>query len=119
MNKANFCRIINELREGERLQDKVASAVRQYNNIVHSDYPEPFGMVISHSILVVELLAEIMDDKMGDIEFFCYELDFGRKYEPGMITDEEGNGIDLSSPERLYDTLIDQKNKRKKEYEKN
>ena len=113
MNKANFCRIIEELKEGERLQQKVASAVRQFNSIIHSDYPEPFGMVISHGLLVVELLAEIMDDEMGDIEFFCYELDYGKKYEPGIVTDEEGNEIDISTPERLYDFLADQRNKRK------
>lgn len=113
MNKANFCRIIEQLREGERLQNKVAAAVRQYNNIVYTDYPEPFGMVVTHDHLVVELLAEIMDDKMGDIEFFCYELDYGKKYELGCVIDEDGMEVDLSTPERLYDFLVLQKERRK------
>ena len=29
----------------------------------------------------------------------------GRKYEPGMIIDENGHDIDLSSAEKLYDYL--------------
>ena len=114
MDKKTFCKVIEELCEGDRLQRKVASAVRQYNNIIHSDYPEPFGMVITHDFLVVDLLAEIMDDQMGDIEYFCYELDFGEKYEPGTVTDEHGNEIDLSTAEKLYDFLIYQQNMRRK-----
>lgn len=106
MTKEKFCEIINQLNEGERLQQKVASAVRQYNSIIQSDYPEPFGMVIAHDSLVIDLLSEIMDDKYNDIEYYCYDLEYGRLYNPGDVTDEEGNEVELRTPENLYDFLI-------------
>ena len=106
MTKEKFVSIINELEAGENLQKKVASAVRQYNNLVHNDYPEPFGLVISHDFLVMDLLEEIMENKEAkDISYFCIELDYGKKYYPGCVTDENGNDIDLSSAEKLWDLL--------------
>lgn len=42
----------------------------------------------------------------GDIEYFCYELNFGRDYNDGDIVDKDGNNIDLSTPEKLYDFLV-------------
>lgn len=47
-----------------------------------------------------------MKDAVENIDYFIYELDYGRKYEPGMITDENGHDIDFSSAEKLYDYLI-------------
>lgn len=110
MDKERFCKIINELYEGDRLEKKIAAAVRQFNNIVGSDFPEPYGMVISHALLCQELLSEIMCDKHDDIGYFCNELDYGRSYEKGMIVDKQGNEIDLSTARNLYDFLMYQKN---------
>ena len=45
-------------------------------------------MQISHESTVVFLLRKLLNDAFEDIEYFIYELDYGRKYEPGMITDE-------------------------------
>ena len=108
--KEKFCEIIRELEAGESLQNKVASAVRQYNNLVRSDYPEPFGMVICHEFLVIELLEEIMQDESETILYFCVELDYGKSYTPGCIT-ENGEDIDISTPEKLYDYLEMEKRK--------
>ena len=105
MTKERFCEILGELQAGEDLQRKVAAAVRQYNNLIHSDYPEPYGLVISHEFRVIELLAEIMGDTVGDIENFCMELDFGRKYTPGCVTEVDGSELDFSSAEKVYDYL--------------
>lgn len=106
MTKEKFIEAINELEAGERLQQKVATAVRQYNNLVHSDYPEPFGLVVSHDFLVIDLLTEIMEDKHGDIEHFCCELDYGKKYYPGCVTEPDGTELDFSTAEKLWEYLI-------------
>ena len=105
MTKEKFIQIISELEAAENLQNKIASAVRQYNNLIHSDYPEPYGMVISHEFLVIELLEEIMGDEHHDIEFFCMELEFGKKYNPGDIVDEDGTELDFSTAEKLWEYL--------------
>lgn len=44
------------------------------------------------------------------ISYFCFELDFGRKWKSGMVVDENGEDIELSSSEHLYDYIISQKN---------
>ena len=106
MTKEKFCQILRELEEGERLQCKVASAVRQFNSIVGSDFPEPYGMVIAHDFLVIDLLMEIMCDEDRDIEYFCCELDYGKKFTMGDVVEEDGTQIDFSSADKLYDYLI-------------
>ena len=46
-----------------------------------------------------------MEDQGEDISYFIYELDYGRDYEEGCITDQDGNNIDFSTAEKLYDYL--------------
>ena len=88
MTKERFCEIIRELEAAEALQRKVATAIRQYNNLIHSDYPEPYGMIVSHDYTVECLLAEIMEDINGDIDYFCNELDYGKKFNIGDLVDD-------------------------------
>ena len=40
-----------------------------------------------------------------DLDYFIWELDFGRDWKPGMVT-EDGRDIDLSSAEKLYDYIM-------------
>ena len=40
------------------------------------------------------------------IEYFVFELDFGRDYVKGLIQDKDGNEIMLRNAEDLYDLLI-------------
>ena len=40
-----------------------------------------------------------------DIDYFIYELNFGKDYEPGCVTDDDVE-IDFSTAETLYDYLI-------------
>jgi len=56
---------------------------------------------------IIELLENIFDDKEnGWIQYWLYELDFGKKWVPGSITDSDSSIIDISTVEKLYDFLI-------------
>ena len=44
------------------------------------------------------------------IDYFCWEIDFGESYTDGCVTDEKGNTIDISTPEKLYDYIVSNKN---------
>lgn len=46
------------------------------------------------------------EEVMSNIEYFVYELDFGKKYKDGMIKDGEGNYIKMGTVAELYDVLI-------------
>lgn len=52
---------------------------------------------------LLELLRMIMEDEEDDwIGYFCYELDFGRDYKEGSITDADGEDIQLATVKDLY-----------------
>lgn len=58
---------------------------------------------------LIELLKYIFNDfDYSNIEYFIYDLEFGKKYKLGMITDKDGKDIDFSSSDKLYDYLITQ-----------
>lgn len=115
MTKERFCEIIRELEAAEALQRKVAAAIRQYNNLIHSNYIDPYGMIVSHDYYVVQcLLAEIMEDLNGDIDYFCDELDYGKKFNIGDVVDDHLGTPDISTPEKLYDFLVIQREYREK-----
>ena len=46
-----------------------------------------------------------MRDQGGEISYFVHDLDFGRNYEPGLLSDELGK-IDLSCSQSLYQELV-------------
>lgn len=50
----------------------------------------------------IELFNEIYPHSVGDIEYFCWELDFGAKYTSGCALDEDDRECDFSSIESLW-----------------
>lgn len=105
MTKEKFVKIIDQLQCANELENNIATQINEYQKHVGGLLDE-YGMVIAHDGLVVELLEEIMNDKFGDISYFCYELDFGKDYEEGNVVDQDGNVIDFSCAEKLYDYLV-------------
>jgi len=63
-------------------------------------------MITLPESLVVKLLEAVFNDKGEWIQYFLYELDWGKKYEDGCITDTDGSFIKLSTIEELYEFLI-------------
>lgn len=99
ITKEEFCKIIDRLQKSWDKQNQIIDAL---------------GAVIDTgdvSDMVVDLLNKLMelesDELFGsDIGYFCWELDFGRKWTPDSIQDINGNPIDISTSEKLYDYLI-------------
>lgn len=67
---------------------------------------------------MIDLLKHLTNDyEIGDIdkyswiEYFIYELNFGEKYEDGMIKDEHDKIIRLKNSSDLYALLIKNNNK--------
>lgn len=54
---------------------------------------------------IIYLLELLMRDQGGEISYFVHDLDFGRNYEPGLLSDELGK-IDLSCSQSLYQELV-------------
>lgn len=59
------------------------------------------------SCSVIKLLHMIFSDADFNewISYFCFELDFGRKWKPKIITEKDGTDIKLETSEDLYNYL--------------
>ena len=105
LTRLEFVDIINRLREATELVDKVEELFRNSRDNLECVFCNGAGLQISHEGVVVKLLEKLIQDTLGNISYFIYELDYGREYWEGCISDKNGN-IDISTPEKLYDFLM-------------
>ena len=105
LTKDEFVSYINNLRETSDLVKKVNDLYRKSRNNTVFDFGSAASLQISHETLVIKLLEKVMNDKHENIEYFIYGLDYGRKYEDGVVTDENEEDIDMRSAEKLYEYL--------------
>ena len=104
ISKEFFIQCINDVKECEEYAVKL-------NDFFRKNKVEGYIFQPDCSATVVRLLHEIFGkaDANDDISYFCYELDFGKRWQKGMIKDTV-NGkqvdIDMSSAEKLYDYLV-------------
>ena len=105
LSEQEFVNIINRLREASDLQEQVDKLFRNSRENIENDFCNAAALQISHESSVVFLLKRIMHDQYEYIDYFIYELDYGRKYETGMIIDENGQDIDIHTPKLLYDFI--------------
>ncbi|MBP5564957.1 MAG: hypothetical protein J6X45_04460 [Lachnospiraceae bacterium] len=106
MTKAEFCKILTKLKNVSDFENDIWKACYKYSTENKTDV-NIFGTGLGLEADVIDLLSIIMNDKERDIEYFCYELDFGQAWQSGMITDKYGKDIDLSTPEKLYDWIME------------
>lgn len=101
MNKTDFVDALKKLQ-------LFATLMEPYKKVLKDD--GPWCMLYDQNI---RLLAEAVSEKFnapdeyesifGDIDYFVYELLFGRNFQIGMITDADGSQPDFSTAEKLYD----------------
>lgn len=101
IDKENFVKIIKELQRIYSLEEKMNSIAKELDQ----DFP-PSIMVTSYQ-MISDLLKIAIDDKWDIVSWYLYENDFGNKIKKDSITDLEGNNIDVTTPEKLYDYIIE------------
>ncbi len=101
MDKELFVETMNKLQELSEEQEK-------FNDILRIVDPEFGGGYIHNKtiFLIEELLSKILNDKYDNISYYMWELDFGKEYEPGCITEEDGTPIPLANASDLYDLIM-------------
>lgn len=101
-SKELFVSTINSLKEFNDYIDKLYELNIDIINV------EPIMNLASN---IVNLLENLCDDfKTRWISYFCYELNFGKKWESGTVTDENGNDIKLATIEDLYEFVKENMN---------
>lgn len=101
ISKELFIEVINDLTRAEEYQFGLNSFFK--NNDVDGYIFQP-----DCSVSVIKLLHEMFGSADEDdwIEYYCIELDYGKKYKPGCVLDKNKKEIKMSTPEELYDFLI-------------
>ena len=99
ITKIDFVHIMNNLEKQSEQSTKV-------NRLLGEIFEDGGGFPREGNLIniIVDLLKQNLNDT-DDIEYFMYELDYGKEWKTGMITVDDID-IDLSSAEKLYDYLI-------------
>lgn len=99
LNKKDFIKYINILSEYDKLQDDLY----QITNGAISLFELDVISKLENSVL--KLLEYIMNDSSNVIDYWLYELHFGKDFYDGCIRENDIN-IDISTVEKLYDYLV-------------
>lgn len=106
MTKERFVYLINFIQEHQTLESNLCNALEAMTDgcycdaLVYSEYENELIQTMKDALNLSE-----SDDI---IDYFICDLDFGRSYKPGAISDNNGD-IDLSTAEKLYDYIISKK----------
>lgn len=100
MTKELFCKTIEFLRE-------YYDDYRKLEKLFETDFSD------SNFSLIMDIIVDLLRDSLkiesnslwgDDLMFYCWELDFGRKWQPGavLVDDKE---FPLETPEELWDFI--------------
>ena len=108
ISREKFCEYINLLKKMDEKEDSLTQAFR---NLDENADVAMVGLYTPERRAILDLLNQIMDvpttkEWGGDIDYFCYELNFGKDYKDGSVTDSDGTIINMGTPEDLYDYLV-------------
>lgn len=93
---------MNGIEKEVKFQDKVYSAFIEMGGDYYRDTPSVDMMIM----LLDKIFCDDSDYPL--IDYWIYELDFGKKWKPGCVTDN-GEEVELWSISDLYDALVKQK----------
>ena len=105
LSKEQFINAINDVENVCRYQEGLNNYFRKNNVDGYIFQPDCSSTVIG-------LLHTVLGEKDKDewIDYFCFELDFGKKWKEGVITEKDGTDIILKTAEDLYNLLEKQIN---------
>ena len=98
LSKNDFVKYINILKDYNKLQQDLYGIS---NGAISLFEVESINKLESS---VLKLLEYIMEDDCKMIDYWIYELHFGKDYHDGCVTEDDIN-IDISTVEKLYEYL--------------
>ena len=105
LSKEEFVKVIERTEKAYRFDDEIKGLYMKWN----LEAPENPELIVMDSLIdTLDKMFELPNNTFfgSDIAYFIFELDFGKKYEPGCVKDDNGNEIDFSSAEALYDYIL-------------
>ena len=101
IDKEYFTKIINNLQKQAEHDSKCSDA---FSVILPNDYVSLYDNSILFDT-IINMLKVYFNDKFNWIEYYIYDLDYGKKYYHGCVKIHD-EPIDISTPEKLYDFLL-------------
>ena len=102
LSREEFVEIMDRLRAAKELADELSEVLERGREKVEYGIEGCGCIQITHETDVIRLLERIMRDEDAFISYFVYELDYGKNYVPGLVTDGCGE-VDLGDAGALYD----------------
>lgn len=108
ISKETFVSMIEKIKDLQEREEQLRIAMNALSPSFYVAY-YPLSEAIE---AIVDLLSSYFyadpqtRDVTNDISYYIYDLEFGKNWTPDCYTDAEGNPIDISTAEKLYDYLI-------------
>lgn len=102
VTKEYFCKMINALRVSDNFVKDINRAIKK------CDGDGYIWLNDKCALMCIETLTTAFKDNdyVGFIEEFCYTYDFGKNVKPDTFKDNDGQYVDLSTEEKLFDFLM-------------
>ena len=107
LTKEQFVEYVGCIKKTCDKDDMLSEAIEKACN----DDCRVIGLDGAECSAMVDLLSLAMGLEVGtcdgnEIEYFIYDLNFGKDYKEGCLTDMNGTPIDISTAEKLYDYIV-------------
>lgn len=116
VTKEQFVAILKTLEETDEKEEKLNEVM----NSMSPDFYSYFYPTYLYKSIIIDLLNQEFYGKMevnaeygSDIEYFIYDLNYGKNWTENSLTELDGTPIDISTVEKLYDYLTAERNKEK------
>lgn len=100
LSKDEFIKALDEVEKVNKYNEELNSVFRKNGVDGYIFQPDCTATVLR----LLHILFE-KADKDEWIEYFCYELDFGKNWKSGIIINKDGSDIKLGTSEDLYNYL--------------
>lgn len=102
ITKTHFIEIIEQI---EKQASHDVNYCRTLGKLIHP-HIEPYeNHLINNALFKIIQIAFKDNHKHSWIEYYCWELNFGKDYKEKCATRKDGTNIDLSDASKLYDYL--------------
>lgn len=121
ISREEYCEAVHGLEKETRRIDRFNEGMR--NVFSDGDWDPPMLTEIDSFSALILLLSRLTEDRRESsvdeswLEYFIFELDYGKKWSKGSVVDENGEDIPFSTPEEVYDFLSGEHEKKKEKSE--
>lgn len=111
ISKNEFLKIIDRLERYDECRNRIQDLFNDLIDNIEHDFYNAGSICIGHESVVVKLLETMFETDL--ISWWLYEMEYGRKIESDSLINENNVAIDVTTPEKLYDYLIQELERKK------